>query len=472
MSRRTDRDALRPHRRGTPVTPVPARAAGRASGAGPSRAASRRPTPRAAGPRRPASAEPAPRPRRRRRRGAARLALALLAAVVVAGVVVARALTSTPAEPAAAPAPQPQTVHFVAVGDNLPEIDIAAYADSKAGDVGDGDYDYSPVYEHIRPYVESADLAYVDEETHLGGDDIGPRGYPSFNTTDQMADAIVGCGFDLVASATNHAYDWGYFGATDHSREVWNAQPVAFTGTARSAEEAAQIATVERNGITFALLNYTYGVNGYERSDLPDYAVNFIDKDRIADDVARAREQADVVLVAMHWGTENLMEADDYQKEYAQYLADLGVDVVLGSHPHVIGPMEWVEGKDGNRTLVAYSLGNFVSNHDLPGPKNELEGMMSCDFVRGEDGTVSVQNVVWTPLVMHTDGSSFAVYALKDYTAELAARHPVLSGLDDPVGWLRQTTADVLGDEFVIDDGSTGDAAAGDGATAATAAGA
>ncbi len=345
----------------------------------------------------------------------------------------------------------PASVHFVAVGDNLPEEQIGAWADALAGTTGDGLYDYTGLYAPIKSYIESADLAYVKEETHCGGDDIGPKGYPSFNTTDAMADAIVDTGFDLVASASNHSYDWGYFGANDHSCELWKTKDVVFTGTADCAEDAAKIATIEKNGITFALLDYTYGVNGYEESDLPSYAVNFIDKDRIASDVATAKQQADVVLVAMHWGTENLMEADETQTEYAQYLADLGVDVVLGSHPHVIGPMRWVEGKDGNRTLVAYSLGNFVSRHEAPSPKNELEGMLSCDFVRGEDGAVSVQNVVWTPLVNHTDGETFAVYALKDYTNDLAAQDSVFSELDDPVAWLKETSAEVVGGGFDID---------------------
>ena len=396
---------------------------------------------------------------RTHRRSAPRPKTLLVAAaallVVVVGAFALKALLA-PGEPSA-PAPEPKgptEVHFVAVGDNLPEMKIAAYADAQAGETGDGDYDYRPVYAQVKPIIEAADLAYVNQETHLGGDDIGPRGYPSFNTTDQMADAIVDTGFDLVASASNHSYDWGYFGANDHSREVWNQQPVVFTGTASNAEEAAELALIEKNDITFALLDYTYGVNGYEREDLPDYAVNFIDKDRIADDVARAQEMADVVLVAMHWGTENLMEADEYQTEYAQYLADLGVDVVLGSHPHVIGPMTWLEGEEGNRTLVAYSLGNFVVNHDSPQAKNQLEGMLSCDFVREEDGEVSIENVVWTPLVMHTDGSTFAVYPLKDYTDELAAANPVLAGLDDPIAWLRDTSTQVvnsLGNDFTID---------------------
>ena len=345
---------------------------------------------------------------------------------------------------------QDARVSFVAVGDNLPETSIGAYADACAGEAGDDLYDYRPIYAAVKPYVESADLAYIKQETHLGGDEIGSRGWPSFNTTDAMADAIVDAGFDLVASASNHAYDWGYFGAVEHSRSVWNQKPVAFTGTAVNEEEAQAIPVVERNGISFALLDYTYGVNGYAQGDLPSYAVNFIDEERIAADVARAHEMADVVLVAMHWGTENLTEADAEQQRLAQFLADLEVDVVLGSHPHVIGPLAWVQGASGHRTLVAYSLGNFVSRHEAPALENELEGMLSCDFVR-EGGEVSIQNVVWTPLVNHTEEGAFSVYALKDYTPELAARHTFLSQLDDPIGQLGALTRQVIGEEFPID---------------------
>ena len=378
-------------------------------------------------------------------------AIAMFALVGIVVSCIPKAAPSTADDAGAAAEPASGRVHFVAVGDNLPEDRIGAWADAQAGTTGDGIYDYTAIYEPIKGYIESADLAYVKEETHCGGDDIGPAGYPSFNTTDAMADALVATGFDLVGSASNHSYDWGYFGANDHSCALWKKKNVVFTGTASSEADASRIATIERNGITFALLDYTYGVNGYEASDLPSYAVNFIDKNRIAADVSRAREQADVVLVAMHWGTENLMEADDYQTEYAQYLADLGVDVVLGSHPHVIGPMTWLNGKDGHRTLVAYSLGNFLSRHESPQPKNELEGMLSCDFVRAENGGVGIENVVWTPLVNYTDGQTYAVYAVKDFTNELAANDTVFSGLEDPVAWLKQTSAEVVGDGFQID---------------------
>lgn len=430
MAQKSERQRLKPHRRGTPIEP----------------AAPGKPASRPAAQARPARA--------RQKKTQLLPVVIVLAALFVVGCALGIRAALAPA-PETPPAPEgPARVSFVAVGDNLPEIEMAAYADAQAGETDDGDYDYTPIYAPIRDYVQAADLAYVKQETHLGGDDIGPKGYPSFNTTDQMADAIVDTGFDLVGSASNHSYDWGYFGANDHSREVWNAQPVAFAGTASSAEEAEKIATVERGGITFALLDYTYGVNGYDQEDLPDYAVSYMDKDRIEADVARAQELADVVLVAMHWGTENLMEADDTQRDYAQFLADLGVDVVLGSHPHVIGPMTWLTGDGGNQTLVAYSLGNFTSNHETPHIQNELEGMLSCDFVKEEDGEVRIESVTWVPLVMHTDGTSFAVYALKDYTAELAAAHPTLSAEEDPIGWLRQTSDDVvnsLGDDFPID---------------------
>ena len=415
------------------------------------------------------SSTPRKKPTRRREQGGAATAAPIIA--VIAGIVLLFAAflvfgsgilgSPQPGEPAPtqsaggqddSPAAtlQDARVSFVAVGDNLPETSIGAYADARAGEAGDGLYDYRPIYAAVKPYIESADLAYIKQETHLGGDEIGPRGWPSFNTTDAMADAIVDAGFDLVASASNHAYDWGYFGAVEHSRSVWNQKPVAFTGTAVNEEEAQAIPVVERNGISFALLDYTYGVNGYAQGDLPSYAVNFIDEERIAADVARAHEMADVVLVAMHWGTENLTEADAEQQRLAQFLADLEVDVVLGSHPHVIGPLAWVQGASGHRTLVAYSLGNFISRHEAPALENELEGMLSCDFVR-EDGVVSIQNVVWTPLVNHTEEGAFSVYALKDYTPELAARHTFLSQLDDPIGQLGALTRQVIGEEFPID---------------------
>ena len=422
-----------------------------------------------------------------------------LAALVIAALLlwwIVSSVASCAAQPAAlsdtgevaevASEPPGPTVSFVAVGDNLPEKTLGAYADGLAGEAGDGTYDYRPIYAPVRSYIEGADLAFVSQEVHLGGDDLGVQGYPSFNAPDDLADALVDTGFDLIVSASNHCYDWGNFGAVEHSRELWNTKPVAFTGTATSPEEADAIPVVEREGITFALLDYTYGLNGFEPDDIPSYAVSFLDEDRIRSQVAQAHELADVVIVAAHWGTEKQMEPDEQQLTYAQLFADLGVDIVLGSHPHVIGPVEWVEGADGHKTLVAYALGDFKSTHDTPHLESELAGMLACDFVRepaagteaaegaesdgegagaqadgdaagagaagdgagddgaAEQGPVTIQNVRWIPLVNHIEDGAHAVYALENYNDELVARHTFLNTQDKPLQWMRDTTEQVV----------------------------
>ncbi len=334
-------------------------------------------------------------------------------------------------------------VSFIAVGDNLPEIQIGTYADACAGELNDDEYDYSPIFAPIKPYIERSDLAYISFETHAGGDDIGLRGYPSFNTSDAMVDAVYDTGFNMIASATNHSYDWG-LSALTHSAELWKQKPVLFTGTAVSEEDASTIKTIEKNGMVFALLNYTYGVNGYAEEDIPAYAINYTHEDRIVSDIARAKEESDVVIVSMHLVTELFMGIYDTQLYYAQLIADAGADLVLGSHPHVIGPLAWVEGVSGNQCLVAYSLGNFLSRHEIAPPEVELGGMLNCTFVKDETG-VHIENLVWSPLVNHYDGESFAVYPLQDYSPKLASVHPTLASLEDPIAWIEETTLEVVG---------------------------
>ncbi len=345
--------------------------------------------------------------------------------------------------------PTDASVSFVAVGDNLPEEVLGAYA----YDLGGDHYDYQPLYEFVQPLIQAADVAYVKQEVHLD-DSISVHGYPSFNAPESLADDLLAVGFDVIGSASNHSYDWGYFGSCARSRELWNTKDVVFAGTNLNVEEAETIATFERKGISFAFLDYTYGVNGYDASDLDWWEVNLISEDRITSDVTRAHELADVIIVAMHWGTENFRGIDEYQATYAQLLADLNVDLVLGSHPHVIGPVAWLEGTGGHKTLVAYSLGNFLSRHAAPDAYNQLEGMISCDFVR-RGTTVSIENASWTPLVNHADEENtyFRVIPLADYSNDLAAQGVALSELDDAVGWLQETSREIVGNAIALNDG-------------------
>ena len=248
---------------------------------------------------------------------------------------------------------------FVAF-DNLPDDELAlCYACSVRRRCV---YDYSSLYTPIAP-ISSRRLATSNRRRTCAR--LWPAGMPSFNTLTRCR-SVVATGFDCSLGVQSFLR-LGYFGAVDHSRAVWAQQPIVFTGTAANEEQAQNIDTIERNGIVFSLLDYTYGVNGFSQSELAPYSVNFIDEDRIRTDVARAHQISDVVLVSMHWGNENQTETDDNQLFYAQLLADLEVDVVLGSHPHVINPLAWVEGSTGHKTLVAYSLGTFsASEYPLP----------------------------------------------------------------------------------------------------------
>ncbi|MBM6800520.1 CapA family protein, partial [Coprobacillus cateniformis] len=199
-------------------------------------------------------------------------------------------------------------------------------------------------------------------------------------------------------------------------------------GLYESQEKRDDITVVEQNGIKIALLSYNQLTNGHKMPN--SYCMNLFDEDVIKKDVENAKEISDFVVVSCHWGNEYDTEPDAFQKKYAKLFADLGVDVILGTHSHTLQPVEWVEGKDGHKTLVAYSLGNFVSG--MMEEETQLEGMISFDLKK-EDNRCSIENVVLTPLVNHYEitnlkdaygtRQNFTVYRLKDYTEELAKKH-------------------------------------------------
>lgn len=326
-------------------------------------------------------------------------------------------------------------VSFVGVGDNLIHEMIYVQADKAEGEEGDGTYDFTPMYANVKKDIESADLAYIDQESIIGGDDLGISGYPTFNSPDQVARDVASAGFDMVNTANNHCLDM-YQTGIDHSSKIWNEQKGIITaGTYTSQADRNTIRTIERNGIKFSFLAYTYGTNGIKAPH--DYSVAYFDEEQIKTDVAEAKKLSDVVIVSAHWGDENVNEPNEFEKKYAQLFADLGVDVVVGEHPHVIQPVEWVDGKDGNQTLVIYSLGNFLSG--MLDVNNVLSGMIRFDFVKSnESGDIQIKNVKWEPLITHYTGDAndilntrkdFTVYKLSDYSDELAAKHG-LNGVD------------------------------------------
>jgi len=221
---------------------------------------------------------------------------------------------------------------------------------------GDPGYDYKPCFQYLRPYLEEADLVIGNLEVTFAGEPY--KGYPAFSSPDELASALKWVGFDILVNANNHALDRGLNGL-ERTIEVLDRQEIVQTGTFRDPEARAAYypLVVEMKGIRIALLNYTYGTNGIR--DRPPAIVNRIDREQIREDMQKAlTAEPDFILVTMHWGMEYQLKESKEQQELASFLFEQGAHAIIGSHPHVVQP---VRGQ-GSGNLVAYSMGNFISN--------------------------------------------------------------------------------------------------------------
>ena len=364
-----------------------------------------------------------------------------------------RLATHAPTHPAE-PAPEIcenvyRRVSFSAVGDHLMNMPVVNAADANAGEMNDGWYDFTPMYQGVSDIVGTHDLNFIDIETILGGDYLGISGYPVFNSPSAIAEQVVGFGWNMCTTATNHSLDEGLQGILN-SCATWAQFPqMLMTGTFSSQEDRDRVRTCERNGITFAFLSYSDYFNGYSVPADAPWCVAAASDEAMMADIACAHEVADVVIVAMSWGSENDFSPNDTQRHYAQLLANLDVDLVVGFGPHVIQPIEWYYGCDeagaptGSQTLVVFSLGNFLSNQ--PYAYANVEGCFTCEFERlGDSGPVSLVNLMWTPLVNHISGGWHQVFKLKDYTVDLAASHESIGLESDPLGYCYNLTERVI----------------------------
>lgn len=258
---------------------------------------------------------------------------------------------------------------LIAVGDYL--IHSSVYKDANRLANGDG-YDFKPMISYIKEIVSNYDIAYYNQETILGGSELGLSDYPTFNSPYEAGDAMLDAGFNLVSLATNHTMDSGKK-AVENSCKYWQSKENVLTaGSYCSEEERNKINIKEINNIKYTMLNYTYGTNGMPVAN--DYLVNVwptdIDninnpekdtkyqayKKQVKENIDKVKDKVDFLIVAMHWGVEYTHEPTAYEKDMASYLASLGVNLIIGTHPHVIQPVTWIDD-----TLVIYSLGNFIS---------------------------------------------------------------------------------------------------------------
>ncbi len=321
------------------------------------------------------------------------------------------------------------TANFVAVGDNLIHSSIYNQAAARSGS-GSG-YDFTYAYENIADKIAAADVAILNQETIISTEH-NVSSYPCFNSPPELGQAMIDIGFDVFNIATNHSLDKGEKGLIS-AINYWNEKGVITTGAYLNQEDFERVRVQEINGIKVAYVGFTSQTNGLRLPDDTEVVLMLTSyENEIQLWLERAKKQADVVIVNVHWGEEYTNEPTDAQRQLAQKLAKWGADVIIGTHPHVIQPIEYIDTGDGSRTLVAYSLGNFISAQNR-GPRM-LGGMLNFDITKNNTtGETAIENVTFSGVVTHY-GYSFSnirVYPMEDYTEELASKHGVKSQTSD-----------------------------------------
>ena len=321
-----------------------------------------------------------------------------------------------------------------------PEIDLLMVGDvllhdnvQNSGKLADGTYNYDHLFANVKEDIEAADIAIVNQEVILGGTELGLSGYPAFNGPYEVADAIVDAGFDVVMHATNHTLDKGKKGLLN-CMNYWeeNYEKVAVLGVFDSQDSYENdIYIYEEDGLKIAILNYTYGTNGIPLpSDMP-YAVALLDKEKVIADLVKAKEVADFTVVCPHWGTEYQHKQSEEQEDWANLFLEYGVDLVIGTHPHYIQPVEMLTGENGEKMLVYYSLGNFINSTNESGrgtADRMVGGMAKVTVAKSENGDAYIKTYDVEPLVTQLlyDTQEITTYKLEDYTEELAAKNKII----------------------------------------------
>lgn len=236
-----------------------------------------------------------------------------------------------------------------------------------------GVYDFTDAVKYVKDIVKDYDIAYYNQETPTGDDSIAYSGYPMFYTPSAYVDAMQDVGFNTVSLASNHSLDKGEKGVLN-TIKYFKTTNMLYNGMNDSEEMRNNFTIKEKNNITYTMLSYTTKTNGLSTPKGKSYLLNIYDKEQVKKDIEAVRDKVDVLIVAMHWGIEYINMPNDEEKEIAEYLSSLGVDIIIGNHPHILQPIT----KIGN-TIVMYSLGNFISNQygGTNGDWNKLIGFMA-----------------------------------------------------------------------------------------------
>lgn len=284
-------------------------------------------------------------------------------------------------------------------------------------------YDFSYVFKDIKAKIKTADIAVGNLETTFAGKSVGYSSYPTFNTPESLADNLKDLGVDVLTTANNHSLDKGYKGI-ESTIDYLDKADISHTGTFKSEEDQNKILIKNVKDAKIAFLSYTYGTNGIKVPTGKDYCINLIDKELIKKQLELAKaENPDIICVSMHWGIEYQTKQNKEQEALADFLFENGVDIILGSHPHVLQPMEkrTVTLEDGSTKdgFVIYSLGNFMSGQVKENTKNSI--ILDLKITKkAQDGKISIDSVNYTPIYMYKSTAKTKAYKILDIESSIS----------------------------------------------------
>ncbi len=271
----------------------------------------------------------------------------------------------------------------------------------------DGIYDFSYVFDDIREKLSSSDFTVGNLETTFAGSDVGYSNYPNFNTPESLGIALKEAGVDLVSTANNHSLDTGYNGI-ESTINFLDQYGILHTGTYKSQEAQNTTTIAEIKGLRVAFLSFSYGTNDNKIPEGREYCINLIDDNFIIDRLNLAKQQnPDIICVFMHWGEEYETTPNSEQIRLANLLFDNGVNVILGSHPHVLQRMENTE-----KGFVIYSLGNFMSGQVYENTRDSI--ILDLTITKKGTGEVVVESGKYTPIYTYRSSASKRKFKILD----------------------------------------------------------
>ncbi|MEO2076140.1 MAG: CapA family protein [Bacillus sp. (in: firmicutes)] len=284
-----------------------------------------------------------------------------------------------------------EKVTIGAIGDIL--IHDVVYRDAFNGTV----YNFNPMFENVKNLLEMPDVLTANQESIVGGTDLGLSGYPRFNSPFEVADTLLHSGVDIVSTANNHSLDKGSKGIQSETAYLERIG-LPHVGSFVDIKDQQRLRIINKNGINISFLSYTYGTNGIRVPKGQDFLVNLINRDKMKEEIRRAKKASDIVVMSIHWGNEYQRIPTNAQKDLARFLANEGVDIIFGSHPHVLQPMEWIKTTDGRNVFVVYSLGNFISGQN--NHYKDIGGLATIDVTKqitDQGKTIEISNPVFLP---------------------------------------------------------------------------